>query len=81
MRPSSTTGAWSAASAGRSVLSSRCRGLYKLTGDASGPNRGPLTAEEKAEIDGLSVEQLREKYARQKAFAKGASSFRGVCVP
>jgi hypothetical protein len=54
--------------------------IYKRDGDASGANCGPLSAAEQKEIDGLSCEEMRAKWGRpsQAAFAKGASSYRGV---
>ena len=51
--------------------------FYKLRGDSSGPNFGPLTAAEMAEVNGLTEAQL---FPRKRK----TSTYRGVsfqCVP
>lgn len=49
--------------------------VYKLRGDASGANCGPLTLAEMAEIDGWSDKQLKQ----QPGAAEKTSQYRGVC--
>ena len=52
------------------------RAAYKLRGDASGVNCGPLTAAEMAEFDGWTEAQLKEQPGRN-VKAK-TSVYRGV---
>ncbi len=51
--------------------------LYKVTGDASGPNCGPLSEEEQRVIDDLPLSALKQGDVIQ-PHAKGSSSYRGV---
>ena len=62
----------------RSIVAHRA--IFLSTGDASGVNLGPLTAEELESLRGVTLAQFAAsaKAARAK-FAKGASSFHGVC--
>lgn len=57
----------------------RCRAYFLHTGDASGPNLGPLTAEELEGLRGVTLAQFAAvaKATRAK-FAKGSSAFHGV---
>jgi hypothetical protein len=65
-----------------SALSFPCRGLFLATGDASGPNCGPLTAAELGELAGVTLAEFKAaaKAARAASatFAKGSSAYRGV---
>jgi hypothetical protein len=40
------------------VAARACSALYKLRDDSSGPNFGPMSAAEMAELDGMTEEQL-----------------------
>ena len=59
---------------------------YKLKGDASGTNCGPLSDAEKAELDKMKLEEIKTKWARvnQNTIKKAGqtSKYRGVnwCV-
>jgi hypothetical protein len=51
--------------------------LFLATGDASGPNCGPLTAAELGELAGVTLADFKAAAARA-TFAKGSSAYRGV---
>ena len=57
----------------------RCRAYFLHTGDASGANLGPLTAEELEGLRGVTLAQFAAvaKATRAK-FANGSSAFHGV---
>jgi hypothetical protein len=56
------------------TLGRLCSAAYKLRGDSSGPNCGPLSVAEKAEVDGATEAELFPP-ARKKS-----SSYKGVTV-
>jgi hypothetical protein len=60
-----------------------CSGVYKRDGDASGPNCGPLSDAEKAELDKMMLEEIKAEWERvdpRKIKKAGLSSkYRGVC--
>jgi hypothetical protein len=58
-------------------------GVYKLEGDSSGAHCGVLSDAEKAELDKMTLEKIKEKWARvnPKTIKKAGltSKYRGVC--
>ena len=58
-------------------------GAYKLKGEASGAHCGPLSDAEKAELDKMTLEEVKEKWKRVDANtikkAGTSSKYRGVC--
>ena len=62
-----------------SLARSRRRAYYLDTGDASGPNRGPLSPDELRELGGTTLGDFAAAAkAARAAFATGSSSYRGV---
>ena len=58
-------------------------GVYKLKGDASGANCGSLSDVEKAELDKMTLEEIKQKCERvNPRTANKTSAYRGVswCV-
>ena len=58
-------------------------GVYKVKGDASGVHCGPLSDAEKAELDKMTLEEIKAKWVRVDAKTiKKAGQYRGVswCV-
>jgi hypothetical protein len=58
-------------------------GVYKRSGDASGAHCGPLSDAEKTELDKMTLEEIRDKWARvNPQTANKTSTYRGVswCV-
>jgi hypothetical protein len=55
-------------------------GVYKLKGDASGAHCGLLSDAEKAELDKMTLEEIKAKWARiNPRMANKTSAYRGVC--
>jgi hypothetical protein len=58
-------------------------GVYKRDGDASGAHCGPLSDAEKAELDKMTLEEIKTKWKRvnQRTIKKAGTSskYRGVC--
>jgi hypothetical protein len=53
---------------------------YKQKGDASGAHCGPLSDAEKAELDTMTLEEIRAKWARvNPQTVNKSSAYRGVC--
>jgi len=58
-------------------------GMYKLKGDPSGTHCGALSDEEKAELEGMTLEHIKMKWARvDPRMQTKSSAYRGVgwCV-